>query len=36
VSQEGHINQGTFAWTHLIIGYVTAAAFATGVTALLF
>ncbi len=36
VSQEGHINQATFAWTHLIIGYITAAAFATGVTALLF
>ena len=36
VAQEGHINQGTFAAVHLIIGYVTAAAFATGVTALLF
>jgi hypothetical protein len=36
VSQAGHLNQGTFAWTHLVIGYVTAAAFATGVTALLF
>lgn len=36
VAQEGHINQGTFALVHLVIGYVTAAAFATGVTALLF
>jgi len=36
VAQEGHINQATFALTHLIIGYITAAAFATGVTALLF
>ncbi len=36
VAQEGHLNQGTFAAVHLIIGYVTAAAFATGVTALFF
>jgi hypothetical protein len=36
VSQEGHINQATFATTHLIIGYITAAALVAGVSALFF
>ncbi|MHB1845156.1 MAG: hypothetical protein ACYCWW_10015 [Deltaproteobacteria bacterium] len=36
VSREGYVNQGTMALTHLIIGYVTTAALATGVAALFF
>ncbi len=36
VSREGYVNQGTMALTHLVVGYVTAAALATGATALFF
>ncbi len=36
VSREGYVNQGTMAITHLIIGYITAAAMTTGVSALFF
>jgi hypothetical protein len=36
VTREGYTNQGTLALTHLIIGYVTAAALTTGASALFF
>lgn len=36
VTREGYTNQGTLALTHLVIGYVTAAAFTAGATALFF
>ncbi len=36
VTREGYVNQGTLALTHLIVGYVTAAALTVGATALFF
>lgn len=36
VTREGYTNQGTLALTHLIVGYVTAAALTAGATALFF
>ncbi|MHB8417672.1 MAG: hypothetical protein ACYDCL_06325 [Myxococcales bacterium] len=36
VTREGYTNQGTLALTHLVIGYVTAAALTVGATALFF
>ncbi len=36
VAREGYIDQATLATTHLVIGYATAGALATGVTALFF
>jgi hypothetical protein len=36
VTREGYTNQGTLALTHLVIGYVTAAALTAGATALFF
>jgi hypothetical protein len=36
VTREGYVNQGTLALTHLIVGYVTAAALTAGATALFF
>ncbi len=36
VTREGYVNQGTLALTHLVIGYVTAAALTAGASALFF
>ena len=36
VAREGHLNQQDFAEAHLVVGYTTAAAMATGVGALFF
>jgi len=36
VAREGHLNQQDFAEAHLVVGYTTAAAMATGIGALFF
>jgi hypothetical protein len=36
VSREGYSNQAAFATAHLVVGYATAGALATGVTTLFF